>query len=814
MPGLDMAPTRTENSTDFSPVPPISWRTDIAGVIGITLIVMVLLWPALDGSHSLMSDSWKLNYPWAVEGSLESTAFEENFPDSAIDPGSRDEPYVLAYDIYLENIPWYKFAQEEIRSGRFPHWNPYSFNGAPFYANHLVPLTHPPLIIALLISPLHQVHTVATFLTLWLAGIGLYFYLRSKRLQPVAGIASAAIYLTIGHFMPLVPFQMAGLMYYPWLMWASDNLDLKPSFRTLLPFTLILGLQLAAGHPAYVAPFLYMIILHRILLWIFRSKPKSYWLPRLGILAVAFVLGFAISAVQNYPTWNFLKLSARDLNGQTERTMHNHSDSEQIIQAAGITRSDNEPMNAKFSVLFAPVFQRQIEKQHPYVGIPLLILAILGLILIRPPPDRRAMGILLLLFIILAAPPVFRSIGQFIPGLGISPFNPYAPAQFLLVILAGYGINGLIERGREIPKTWRVVISACTILGLLLFVVPFIQNALAGPSTRWAQDQVLLGYLVLVTGIIAILAPLAAVLPRKKSNVIGGLLMPLAITVSGVLGHFYQYPVFQRNPVMPETQSIAALPPTNMYRVIRHSSKPAAHAGSMDNPLTFGGNLPMWAGMLDSQGYDSLVLQDQWDMLKELDPNSLAWNGLALPVTDPDALNSSILDAMAVKYIISDDPSLSESHPDLTLLHSGGFMIYEREPANPRWYLTVDPANGNQVSSDLNAYSPGRITMVKEIPTKIEFSVDADTDCWMVLSDTWHPQWVAEMGGVEVEILKANNAYRTLRIPQGEHMLIFRYFPKDFLIGLYISTFILIILMGGAILELIQHRTNRVNLSK
>lgn len=611
-------------------------------------------------------------------------------------------------------------------------------------------------------------------------------------------------------------------MYYPWLLWTSDILDERRSIRAMLPFSILLGLQLAAGHPAYVAPFFYLLLLHRILHWIFRREVARVWGPKLGVLLVAILFGFMISAVQNLPTWNFLKLSARDMSGQTDRSLYN----DEGAGGVGLINQgdvDGRSIFEKLSVLLVPVFQREIEKQHPNVGIPLLLLAILGLLYIRPPPDRWAMGVLLLIFAVLAVPGIFTRVAQFIPGLGLSPFNPYAPAQFLLVILAGYGLDGLLHGNFKLAILWKVLITVLSVIGLVIFAWIMFDKAVLEPSTRWAIDSVSLAVILLVIGMLSIVIVPSALISGRRSMILGAVFVPLLITVGSILGHFYQYPVFQRLPVMPVTESIAALPETSMYRVIRHSSKLATHAGSVDNPLTFGGNLPMWAGMLDSQGYDSFVLEGQWILLKGLDQGSLAWNGLALPVTDPNALDSDILDWMAVKYVISDDPDLGDEYPNLLPIHSGGMQVYERVNSAPRWYLSDQFQSGygeddyvsmrelriNYPAADLNSINleSGSISLVRETPSRIEFQVDAVRECRMVLADTWHPQWVARLDGVEVEVLRVNGAYRTVEITSGEHDLVFEYMPRDFYKGLIISVLSIFLLIAGGIVESIRNRT-------
>ncbi|MCX6646147.1 MAG: YfhO family protein, partial [bacterium] len=164
-------------------------------------------------------------------------------------------------------------------------------------------------------------------------------------------------------------------------------------------------------------------------------------------------------------------------------------------------------------------------------------------------------------------------------------------------------------------------------------------------------------------------------------------------------------------------------------------------------------------------------------------------------------------------YIISDDPTLSDEYPDLMLVHSGGFQIYERDDAALRWYLsdfalTGQGGNGGEVKIDWPGYGiesgnsePGNIILAGETPSRLEFEIHADRDCWMVLSDTWHPQWAATIDGEKSEIYKANGAYRAVKIPAGKHSLIFEYQPRDFQTGLFISVLSIFMLLVIATLE-------------
>ena len=822
-----------------NPAPPITLRTILIGLIGVTLINVILFWPAIFQNRILMSDAWVLHYPWTVEPGLDSDSRAVGPIGDGSEPYSVKEPYVHAYDIYFENYIWYGFAKSELLAGRIPHWNPNSFCGSLLYANHLVPLAHPPLMAAILLAPVSRIHTVATFLTLWFAGLGLFLYLTVRRLSPWAALIGVVLYLTCGHFMPLVPFQASGLMWFPWLLWASDSLDARPTFARMVPFALIIGFQLAAGHPGYIMPFIYMIILHRVLLWIFTRKPRSFWLKRVGIFALAFLIGALLSAVQNIPTWQLLKSSSRPISASLEEKPICVGEPATNYLGTIEAKSNRlvEAPAGKMSIVLAPVFQREIQTLHRYVGFSIILLAFIGIPYIRPSPERKTLMILLAIFTVIAAPPVFYRVARFLPGLAMSPCLPVAAPQFLLIMTASIGLHeilgGTATRYIRLNRAYTVF----AIFGVILAAVLFIPQSVSHPDTRWEIESVKLAVAVAVTGIPAILLIAASLCLGLRIRWLTRFAMPVVLIASAFLGHFYQYPVFTKQPIMPETESIAALPKSSMYRVARHSSGRTVHAGSVRQPLTFGGNLPMWVGCLDAQGADSFTLIRNVNILRAIDPKSLEWNGLALPFTAPGALSSPLLDAMAVKTIISDNPNLladpdAIANPDKwETIHTGGLNIYRRKEALPRYYLAyraivaVDPANAIELMKTTTIFGDepgvvmegvesipepdqsgnggrGRVELMNENPQYVELKVDTPAPAWLVLSDSYHPQWRAFIDDIETKVYPANGAFRTVRVAPGEHRVVFRYIPKDFYFGALISGLALLFLVIGSATEL------------
>ena len=57
----------------------------------------------------------------------------------------------------------------------------------------------------------------------------------------------------------------------------------------------------------------------------------------------------------------------------------------------------------------------------------------------------------------------------------------------------------------------------------------------------------------------------------------------------------------------------------------------------------------------------------------------------------------------------------------------------------------------------------------------------------MFLSDTYYPGWIVRVDGKEDTIYRANYAFRAVRVPEGEHEVVFKYEPESVELGLRIT---------------------------
>ncbi len=115
--------------------------------------------------------------------------------------------------------------------------------------------------------------------------------------------------------------------------------------------------------------------------------------------------------------------------------------------------------------------------------------------------------------------------------------------------------------------------------------------------------------------------------------------------------------------------------------------------------------------------------------------------------------------------------------------------------------ISINPKREFDGSAAFKRYENGFV--------KIETS--SNSDGILVLTDSYYPGWHALVDGKEEMIVRANHFFRAVRVPQGEHVVEFRYEPRSFLIGLAVSILtVLVITMVSIIVFLRRPKRIRI----
>jgi Bacterial membrane protein YfhO len=82
---------------------------------------------------------------------------------------------------------------------------------------------------------------------------------------------------------------------------------------------------------------------------------------------------------------------------------------------------------------------------------------------------------------------------------------------------------------------------------------------------------------------------------------------------------------------------------------------------------------------------------------------------------------------------------------------------------------------------------PAEVLITRRDQTRVRVSVRTGGDGLLVLADPWYPQWRVEVDGRPAELLRVDHALRGVRVPAGDHQVVFTYQDRALQAGLAVT---------------------------
>lgn len=225
--------------------------------------------------------------------------------------------------------PLYHYAREELASGRFPLWTPYSNLGMPFFANAAMGVLYPGKLIFLLPFEYPILFNVFLVSHVFLASWTFYRLARSWRLSGSSATFGALAYALSGGVFAQYsnPIFLIGAAWAPEAILWADRALVRRRLRPALACASVLALMILGGDPqaafhvGLIAALLALFyrIRERFLLKRFGQRTtvrtgsalSKAGRSRLVLLALLAGTTFCLSAVQILPSMEFGRLSDR-----------------------------------------------------------------------------------------------------------------------------------------------------------------------------------------------------------------------------------------------------------------------------------------------------------------------------------------------------------------------------------------------------------------------------------------------------------------------------------------------------------------------
>ncbi|NPV07598.1 MAG: oligosaccharide flippase family protein [Anaerolineae bacterium] len=465
-----------------------------------------------------------------------------------------------------------------------------------------------------------------------------------------------------------------------------------------------------------------------------------------------------------------------------------------------------------------------------YVGILPLLLALPAIV--APRTRRQALFFALLAgasLLLVFGTPLYRLL-FLLPGVDQlhSPFRWVFPYTFSLAALAGLGLTVVADPGERAGRRAGRIIGLLAVggglagLGLLLLVLvlpgPFVSLAdrllASSELTRraFADGRMLVSYqyrnglilaLSLLGGGTALLAAIRGWTWHSRR------LWPAAagaVLVADLfaIGHGF-YP-------RADPQLLQVTPP--VIRFLQEDTEPwrlTTFIGPGEKPLNANG--AMLYGLEDIRGYDSIIPRQYVEFMGLVEvQDELLYNRIA-PLSEPESLDSPLLDLLNVRYVLSSQPI---DRPGYELAYRGELLVYRNLDHLPRAFALTRARRvpGDQLHQALAQADPRAevllegpdaelgeaegellpVSILQREATEVLLRASLPRPAWVVLTDAHFEGWrayVRPFGSEEPEeqrpIERAYGAFRAVELAAGDWEIRFRYMPRSFQVGLYLS---------------------------
>ncbi len=335
-----------------------------------------------------------------------------------------------------EIIPWVTLAWEQVHHGHLPLWNPFSLLGLPLAFNWQSGAFSLQALLGYL-SPLRLAYTVQVVTTVVIAGTGAYLLARVLRLGALAAVLVGVVFELSGPMMAWLGWPITSVMAWTGWLFAAGILVVRGTHRarSVVLLAAVSAASVYAGQPdtlvVLVLAFL-VFVAALLLLRLRRVGGEGGCLAALLRLLAAGVVGAALAAPLALPGAQLLSGSVRNTGGAVVR-----------LQAG-------DALHLVFATFDGPATQGFYGTSAAYVGVVALVLAAVGAALRWRRREVAAVLVVLVVGVVVVFVP-----GVLSPVTGLHDLDAVkwtrflAPIALMVAVLAGFGLDGLVHSDRQ-----------------------------------------------------------------------------------------------------------------------------------------------------------------------------------------------------------------------------------------------------------------------------------------------------------------------------------------------------------------------------
>lgn len=702
-------------------------------------------------------------------------------------------PYMQ--DSIIQLYPWRHLVFQSFKDHLVPFWNPYQFAGQPFMAS-MKPMVFYPFNLLFLGGEAWSWNALL-FLQIFLSMLFSYALAREFGLAKVfsclTGLAFSLSSLMIG----VLEFGSEGhvLLWAPLFFLCAKRYLEKPQGKYLFALGFILAFSIFAGQLQYTA----YILLALAGFVLFYGRCVKAKISTFIFLFLSLFLGLGLSAPQLLPALELFSLSKRGIDTSYELFA---TPLMEPFKALRLFSPDffGNPVTGDLKIGYI--------EQSGYFGLIPFFFSLYAMIFQRKNVFVKYFTFIFIISLLLSV----QGIGQILYFLKIpiitsgSGGRIFCLTLFSGAILSGFGFCEFAKK--ELVKRKSIFLLSFSLL--LVFIV--VAMALAGVQFR---------NLLFTPLVFAVFFGGALIYTFFKSKNplvrIIFVIFVLALTFFDFFRLGYRFLTFS-NPKFLYSE-------TDVVNYLRGSSEKtlARNFGLVEpelatslnlytletyNPLYLARTGLLFQALQGRPGEEKLPVNKYFFSLKnERLKYALDFLGVSLVATGKDS-------NPAVEYFTG------ESEKDLTLEYKDEkYAVYRNKTAFPRFslYYQFQKAESDHQALELISRQlldfRQKIILEEDLPltlregqgsaellsvdlNKQKFLVKTDQPALFYISDAYFPGWQSKINNQPAHIYRANYNFRAVLVPAGESVVEFSYLPSRFFLGLAISLFSIIILLG------------------
>jgi hypothetical protein len=684
--------------------------------------------------------------------------------------------------------PFLVHAKEAIWSGQFPLWNSSVSAGIPFFAAFQSAVLSPFTLIGYLF-PLPQALTLIAAAHLIVGGLGMFVFLRALGLALPAATFGGVAYL-------LNPFSIVWLehplsavaAWVPWLLLAVDRCVMTRRPVDVSVLALTTAVAVLSGHPETLFKVMLLVGAYAV----YRAAGSGTFVRGLVAATAGVMLGLLVCAVQLVPFVEYLS-NSRALAVRSATVEPHFTIPPIAFVTAFVPDFFGNPTTRRYILDAANYFEQQI-----YPGVATWILAIAALATVK----YRGRAWFFIGSGAVAALIMYGTVVATFAVVVVPPLRVAALSRFglvtitCLIIAAAFAVDRLLPEDDAIGRPERIRIAtlatlaaaAIAVLILTFFVVH--HGWLAETRQLARTTQAVTVAIALAAASVAAVWAIPLVPRHAAACLLTGLItVDLFIVADGF------------HPLRPRATTFPALPEIEAIKADRDLFRVAGWGDALMP------NSALVYGLQDFRGIDAVGVG--W--YSQLLDVAFRFNGATHTITGFDAPH--LLDLLNVKYVIvPNDVDVPTTR--FTLIKDGPARVYRNTSAMPRAFL-ADGFVTLQGDAARRALRSGTIDLRQTVVLEhdpasppLATASDRSTDSaiirhyenqrvtietsssgarLLVLSEVYFPGWTATVDGEPAPIHRANFAFRAVSLPEGKHIVEFRYRPRSFTYGLLAS---------------------------